>query len=659
MYARYALLAAAGLGLAIFGSAAQAPKPAGGGSAANQQEIRPVLIDTIVTDKKGDFVRDLAPAEFHVFEDSKEQVIRSVSRIPSPASNTSPPTHLVLFFGRIPIADQQFAREAAVKFIETNAAPNRQIAILNYLRGGGAKVIQGFTSNPELLVTAAKSTEASGVLSSESGPPVTGEMSANYSDPDRTGSSAAFDVRSHLLALTSLARSLAPLPGRKAVVALAPTINYGMQARTDPGSVGARIQGNAVNPPAPPEVVYYVHPEDLSSAIDVCNKAKVSIYLIDVRVDHTPVENQLAPLAAATGGLSIDNSRDALNALQKIAQDQEERYVIEYVPSKSADGGCRKVRVKVDRSGTNLRARSEYCDIDANDPLAGTQVARDFEARAAGSQNGNMPARMQSAFFYTAADTARVHVTAEISTAALKFTKVSGKLHATLDVLGFASDRGGAIRARFSDAVEFNIPGKKEEEQFKQQPYRYEHDFPVRAGNYDLKLVFGQERENFGKVEAPLVIEPWDGKQFALSGVVLSKESRNPAGGQPAEALFVSEHVPLVSRGLQFVSSGNNRYKKNDLAFVYFEIYEPLLRNPDPPKVMVQLVIIDVKSKTVRIDSGRLGVSDRILAGNPVVPVGLKVPIDTLEPGTYSLVLKASDSAGNASGLRHIEIEVE
>ena len=303
-------------------------------------------LDTVVTDKKGDYIRDLAPTEFHVWEDNKEQAIKSVARGSSATPASSSPTHIVLFFGRIAVGDQPYAREAAVKFIEANAAPNRQMSILNYLGSGGIKVIQNFTADSEPLMHAAKNMEASAVLSGSSGTGVSVTMSSVFADPDKTGTAASFDVRSHLHALVGVAKTLSSLPGRKAIVVLAPTINFEVQARSDPSSVGGGIIGSTIRPPAPPGVDYYVHHEDMAAAIDVCNKSKVAIYLIDVRVDHTPVENQLAPLATATGGLAIDNSKDALNALQKIAQEQEERYVLEYSPLKSAEGGCHKIKVR-------------------------------------------------------------------------------------------------------------------------------------------------------------------------------------------------------------------------------------------------------------------------------------------------------------------------
>jgi VWFA-related protein len=659
MRPRNAVFLTAILGLTILAEAAQAPKPAQSGATAIRSETRLILVDTIVTDKKGEYIRDLAPTEFHVWEDNKEQTIKSVTRESPATPASSSPTHIVLFFGKISAGDQTYAREAAIKFIEANAAPNRQMAILNYLGSGGTKVIQSFTADADGLMHAAKNMEASGVLSTDSGTGVSGVMSTVYADPGKTAASTAFDVRSHLAALMGVAKSLASTPGRKAIVVLAPTINYDVQARSDPGSVGGGIIGSTIKPPPAPDVTYYVQPEDLAAAIDSFNKAKVAIYLIDVRVDHTPVENQLGPLAIATGGLAIDNSKDAFNALRKIAQDQEQRYVIAYSPSKSVEENCHKIRVRVDRGGTIVRARSEYCNIDPKDRLAGTQAGRDLEARAAASQAGNIAAQMQSSFFYTAPDTARVHITAEISTAAMNFVKLNGKFHAIMSMLGIAYTPEGGVGRRFSDAVEFDLPSKKEVEQFKQHPYYYENDFGAPAGQYHLKLVFSPDRDNFGKVEAPLVIEPWDGKQFALSGVALSKESRTVSGTPQPDSMLVADHMPLISRGLQFIQTSNSRYRKTDPAMLYVEIYEPLLRNPDPPKVLIQLMILDRKSGAIKLDSGRLDMTNRILPGNPVVPVGLKVPIDSLTPGAYSVVLKASDTAGNVSLVRHVEFEVE
>ena len=45
--------------------------------------------------------------------------------------------------------------------------------------------------------------------------------------------------------------------------------------------------------------------------------------------------------------------------------------------------------------------------------------------------------------------------------------------------------------------------------------------------------------------------------------------------------------------------------------------------------------------------------------GTPVIPVGLRLPVNTLETGTYRLDVKAMDTAGNYSTLRSVDFEVK
>jgi len=85
-------IAAAAFGFLALGttSLAQAPtaptpeassaKPGDGQTeAVIHKETRLVLVDTVVTDKKGKYVRDLTQKDFKVFEDNKEQPVVSFS----------------------------------------------------------------------------------------------------------------------------------------------------------------------------------------------------------------------------------------------------------------------------------------------------------------------------------------------------------------------------------------------------------------------------------------------------------------------------------------------------------------------------------------------------------------------------------------------------
>src|SRR5437870_2916914 len=83
-------------------------------------ETRIVPVDVIVTDKKQNYVHDLESKDFKVWEDGKEQQIKSFSFEANPASPlATQQKYFVLFFDNssMDVGEQAQARQAAVKFI--------------------------------------------------------------------------------------------------------------------------------------------------------------------------------------------------------------------------------------------------------------------------------------------------------------------------------------------------------------------------------------------------------------------------------------------------------------------------------------------------------------------------------------------------------------
>ena len=73
----------------------------------------------------------------------------------------------------------------------------------------------------------------------------------------------------------------------------------------------------------------------------------------------------LYQLADGTGGFVILNTNDLLGGLERIAKDQNQYYLLGYKPAVSVEGSCHTLKVKVERGGTNVRARSGYCNVQA------------------------------------------------------------------------------------------------------------------------------------------------------------------------------------------------------------------------------------------------------------------------------------------------------
>ena len=736
---------AAFLALAGVYPSARAQAPAEPG-AVIRTETKLVLVDTVVTDKKGNYIHDLEAKDFKVWEDNKEQTVKSFSFEAGSASPSNPQKHyLVLFFDNstMDVGSQVRAREAASKFIDTNGGPNRLMAIVNF--GGALQIAQNFTEDTQRLKNVVNGVKFSNVApnASDAGAP---QLSAQM---------ASFGARDVLYAIKDLAKSLSAIPARKTVIL---------------------ITGGF---PLTPEIM-----SEATAAISACNKANVAIYPIDVRglVAGTPVAQLSAPergtayqngvrfvpasyvpggmaffmpqhgggstgggagggggggghsgggtggspgggsrgggstgggspsggrgptsgtspggavnpyginspwsnpsaqsrmiipklpdststnqnimfmLAEGTGGFVIHETNDLIGGMEKIGKEQNEYYILGYTPPDSEEGSCHTLRVKVERSGTEVRARTGYCNSRPQDLLAGNSTEKDLETRAAAAQAGNVSASMQLPYFYTAPNVARVNVAMEIATGNVKFEKEKGKFHATINVLGLAYLPDGSVGARFSDSMKIDFDDKKQVEAFKEQPMHYENQFDVAAGKYNLKVVFASSGESFGKVEMPLAVDPYDSKKFSMSTLALSKEVRKASElGTGLDALLLEDRVPLIADGMQLVPYGSNHFKKTDLAAFYVELYEPLLVTGARPIVAFELRVLDGKTGEQKEDTGLMQVGLPAQTGSPMLPVAAKIPTASLSPGAYKVEIKAVDNAGQESK-RTADIQIE
>src|SRR5216683_1906478 len=225
-----------------------------------RKESRLVLVDAVVTDKKGNYVRDLAQKDFKVYEDNKEQPVASFSSgtdAAIQAKGSAQKHYLILFFDNSSMAapDQIQARGAAAKFVEANAGPDRLMAVVDF--GGALRIVQNFTANADVLQAAVKGVKYSSIDSnpsaaaSDSLAPVT---VASTGLSSLSNAEADYGARTMLLSVRSLAKNLRAVPGRKMLILFS--------------------AGFALTPE---------NESELTATIDACNKANVAIYSLDVR----------------------------------------------------------------------------------------------------------------------------------------------------------------------------------------------------------------------------------------------------------------------------------------------------------------------------------------------------------------------------------------
>jgi VWFA-related protein len=364
-------------------------------------------------------------------------------------------------------------------------------------------------------------------------------------------------------------------------------------------------------------------------------------------------------LAEGTGGFVIVNTNDLVGGMKKIGQEQNQYYILGYTPPDSPEGSCHTLRVKVDKGGTTVRSRAGYCNVKGRDMLAGNPVEKTLESRATGTAAGTIAASMRAPFFYTGENTARVAVAVEIPSETIKFDKVKGKMHSTVNVLGIAYKTDGTVAARFSDAVKLDLENQKEVQAFKEEPLHYENQFDIAAGTYNLKVVFDSGGESFGKLESPLTINAYDGNAFAISSVAFSQKfTKVSESDATLDSVLLEGRSPLVAGPNQFTPTGVSRFKAADKVALYFEVYDSLMTAEQRPKVGAQLRVIDTKSQAVLADSGNVEIDSYVRPGNPVVAAALRLPVEGLKPGAYRLELKGLDTTGNFA-VRTADFEIE
>jgi hypothetical protein len=240
----------------------------------------------------------------------------------------------------------------------------------------------------------------------------------------------------------------------------------------------------------------------------------------------------------------------------------------------------------------------------------------------------------------------------------LVFNKDKGKYHAVVNVLGLAYKPDGSVGARFNDTLNIELE-KDDWKNFVKIPYHYQNQFDVVPGDYRLTVVLSSGGNNFGKFETPLRIDAFDGNKFTVGGIVLSDSYTKLDQIQTdVDAAILEDRTPLILKGVQINPAVNYKFHQAETLTVYAELYEPLLKSDNPPKVAAGYRIFDKTTNKQIFFSGAVPLNDFMQKGSPIVPFGLKVPLKDLAPGDYHLVLLAVDGANNQAPQRAVDFTV-
>ncbi|HEX5424122.1 MAG TPA: hypothetical protein VFW94_11275 [Candidatus Acidoferrales bacterium] len=354
-------------------------------------------------------------------------------------------------------------------------------------------------------------------------------------------------------------------------------------------------------------------------------------------------------------------------------------YSLTYTPRVQGGRDCHSIKVKIHRSHALVLAPFEYCYAAPSDPLNGSKLGERMGHGLTASEAGKIPLSLQVSFFFTDANRAGLHIALAFPGKALRrswdlawHAGAFDTLNAKIGVLGMIRRKDGAIATRFSDfgccsgeRPEFLVtsdPQPNDElhplAELMALPTRYETQVDLPPGEYELQIVLS-DGSKFGRVETPIVIDPYDGKELALSSIAICRRLRYASAAIP-EARSVNlapQYVPLISKGMVFTPSGDTTFslkelQKEQFLYVYYEVYDSLLKSAPATTVQVRMRIINTTAKMLETDTGFRSAADWMRAGDSTIHVSQQIAVDKLQKGTYQIQVQAKDSAGGSTAWR-------
>lgn len=301
-------------------AAAQTDEPQA--TATLQLTAREVVMDIVALDAKGHSVQGLTASDFRVVEDGVPQKIRSVSEhrvmaaeevarvsgVKMPPNtftnfvrpgNTNSVNVIVIDALDTPLVAQMYLRQQLIAFMKT-VPPGKVFAIFQ-MDASGMRLVQGFTSDPAMLLKAVESKRDSVVMR----PPMVYRKD-----------------RKEILneGMREMGRYLAGFPGRKNLIWFA-------------GEVPRAVFGLKANP-FPDAVDYDMRSSQAANALSL---SRIAMYPIDDRGLemrwHPLNQMELERVTDATGGKAFFNTNGLKEALTEIAETGSNYYTIAYAPT--------------------------------------------------------------------------------------------------------------------------------------------------------------------------------------------------------------------------------------------------------------------------------------------------------------------------------------
>jgi len=338
---------------------------------------REVLLDVLATDKAGRPVTGLKAADFSLSEEGEPQVIRRVDEhhamsaadmdklAATPAlppntftnytavRNTNASIVLLLDAMDSPITAQMEMRQQLIKYLK-HMQPGPPVAIFQL--DSEMRLIQGFTSDPKVLLAAAESKRDMPSLAVPTAAP-----------PSYTGNAQYRRVLMENLraGMRMLGAYLSGFPGRKNLIWFT-------------GQVPMTVMGMGFGNPFRDGLAVRSTGDDLTDLTDVLTVSRIAVYPVDTRglggpemitnrrgmlIPSSPVisHENMDHVAAQTGGKAYYDTNDFTRVITDVVNSTSSYYTIAYATTNTKwNGELRHVKVTVAQPDVQVQHKQGY-----------------------------------------------------------------------------------------------------------------------------------------------------------------------------------------------------------------------------------------------------------------------------------------------------------
>lgn len=666
------------------------PSPQASPTPSFPTQVELVVVDAVVKDKKGMPVTDLKQSDFTVLEDGQAQSIVSFEavKLPDQPQATPPPkprvstntSHeaqagrsFVVVFDDIHLTTFQARRAkiAVAEFLKTGVREGDRVTLV--ATGGGAWWSTRMESGRDELLALLKRLDGRQIpdrspdrltdyeamrihvyRDQEVGQRVsrrfetygagsrTGTQSntstTNPGDIDPMVSGRAQEVyyqassknRITLGIMERVLQSLATTRGRKSMILVSEGFIFDASLDEFKQVVQASRRANVA--------IYFLNTKGLEGAPDF-QGAEFGPALPEQDIGATFGDAMEAAagaesIASDSGGFTVANTNDLGKGIRKIADDSRAYYLLGYVPQNAKqDGRFRKIALKVNRKGIDVRARKGYFA-----PLEGAKAAEkkpagpDPDIQAALDspfEEQDIPLRLTAhAFDETLLGKAAVVVTADVDISRFGFQEAEGRLLDSVEFLLVVAHRETGEYFRYDQKVDMKLlPATKAK--LEQSWFPISRDFELAPGGYQAKIVVRDK--NNGRIGTVIhEFEVPDLGQLRTSSLVLT-DTLQPQPEASKDSKPSPPRPAVVAR---------RSFPSGAMLFAQFEVYGAAKDKASNLPNVVSGYVVRGTDGTVLAEQAASTIKPTSL-GKLSRLVGFR--LEGAAPGSYEMVLSVKD----------------